>query len=305
MSRVQFCYAATAADGQAEYAQALEVQERVASIAAEMNLVCDAREEGDGNEVIKDLIVSVPDDQVSAFAEALGDLRPTSDVLCENDLQARGIEALGFASEVCLDRLETWEQHALPRITVITWGTNDYLGCDGQALYLAETTNEYEAVELSLVADIIEAESLQDNARLRELVADDFRASDLYEVIMAETDQRVDGHDVDRTTRLQRSDDLKQRIRDLLKEEQGDETCEACEGRGWAVFESHHEHGITPNCLQRCDACGRFEDDIQAADASGLSYTVRDRKTGAPCAANADHSWEAVIDCEVEIPDGG
>jgi len=303
MSRVQFHYAAAAADGQAEFAQALEVQERVAALAADLILVCDAREEGDGNEVIKDLIVSVPDQQVSAFTEALGDLRPTSDVLCENDLQARGIEALGFASEVCLDRLETWEQNALPRITVITWGTNDYLGSDGQALYLAETTAEYEAVELSLVADIIEEENLQDNARLRELVADDFCASDLYEVIMEATDQRVDGHDVDRTTRLQRSDDLKQRIRGLLQGEE-DEPCEACEGRGWAVFESHHEHGITPNCLQRCDACEKFEDDIQAAGASGLTYTVRDRQTGAPCEANADHSWEAVIDCEVAIQDG-
>ena len=303
MSRVQFCYAATAADGQAEYAQALEVQGRVAALAAEMNLVCDAREEGDAGDTIKDLIVSVPDEQVSAFAEALGDLRPTSDVLCENGMQALGIEALGFASEVCLDRLEAWERNAMPRTTVITWGTNDYLGSDGQALYLAETTDEYEAVELSLVADIIEEENLQDNDRLRELVADDFRASDLYEIIMEETDQRVDGHDVDRTTRLQRIDDLKQRIRDLLQGEQ-DEPCEACEGRGWAVFESHHEHGITPNCLQRCDACGRFEDDIQAAEASGLTYTVRDRKTGEPCEANADNSWEAVIDCNVAIPDG-
>jgi hypothetical protein len=269
-----------------------------------MSLACDAREEGDAGDTIKDLIVSVPEEHASAFAEALGDLRPTSDVLCENDLQALGIEALGFASEVCLDRLEAWEQNAVRGITVITWGTNDYLGCDGQALYLAETTNEYEAVELSIVADIIEAESLQDNARLRELVADDFCASDLYEVIMEETDQRVDGHDVDRTTRLQRIDDLKQRIRDLMQGED-DKLCEACEGRGWAVFESHHEHGITPNCLQRCDACGRFEDDIQAADASGLTYTVRDRKTGAPCEADADNSWEAVIDCEVATPDGG
>ena len=78
--------------------------------------------------------------------------------------------------------------------------------------------------------------------------------------------------------------------------QEDEEVCGACDGKGWAIFKSQHEFGVTPNCIQRCDQCELFAGDLEAAEASGLPYTVRSRKTGEPCEATADSPWEAVAD---------
>jgi hypothetical protein len=71
-----------------------------------------------------------------------------------------------------------------------------------------------------------------------------------------------------------------------------EEQCEVCAGIGWAVFTV--SEGVALQAIQRCDQCERYEDDLAAADASGIVYTVLDRGTGEPCHADRDHPWECV-----------
>jgi hypothetical protein len=68
--------------------------------------------------------------------------------------------------------------------------------------------------------------------------------------------------------------------------------CQACEGRGWRVMSSES----LPQAIQRCDACQVYESDLEAAEACGLPYTIRNRETGEPCEATADSPWEAAVD---------
>lgn len=71
-----------------------------------------------------------------------------------------------------------------------------------------------------------------------------------------------------------------------------EEQCEACAGVGWAVFAV--SEGVPLLAIQRCDQCEKYEDDIAAADASGIVYTILDREIGEPCHAAPDHPWECV-----------
>ena len=108
--RVHFVY--TAAPDSTDRQVALALQDRVRGIAQRMGLAS-ARDKtpGAGDIPYVDLIVSVPDARIREYVEATRDCPPTSDVLCEGDLQALALESLGFATELCLTGdCEPWER---------------------------------------------------------------------------------------------------------------------------------------------------------------------------------------------------
>jgi len=74
--------------------------------------------------------------------------------------------------------------------------------------------------------------------------------------------------------------------------------CQACDGRGWRAFSCE----TLPAVIQRCDLCKAYDSDLDAARASGLKHTIRNRETGEPCEATAESPWEAALDHPEPLP---
>jgi len=107
--RVQFAY--TVKPDDPDRPSLLARQELVKGTAEGMALACRLEEvASDGDVPYLDLFVSVPDAKVIEWVEATQGNPPTSDVLCENGLQALAISGLGLRTEVCLpEGPEDWE----------------------------------------------------------------------------------------------------------------------------------------------------------------------------------------------------